>query len=278
MVNEKLSEYKANLKTKKIFMVDNQAIPLFKSTVEKNIYKSDTLLKYFEDPCSEILLDMDQDYFLAILDIVKKGHNFFSLDEEDKADMVRKFKLRSKHLERDEIFNNLIKLHFPDPNVFSAVVVDFNLNFKSVPKDLIGLVIGVSNDSVMTHLDKHTMKTQEDFDLFTDSKNKKAIFLDYNKQAIVELKNPVRIKQIGLKPFTADTNAFYPTTGAYYPKFHISMNNVDWEYIGIMPSTWGSSNDDYLTTFNLGGFKSFKYIKFNTDSSSQFSVSYIKLD
>jgi len=278
VIDKKMCQYKENIKTRKLISVDNQTVPLFRGTVENNIYRSEKLLRLWDSPNTEVVIDIDGDYFSAILDIVRKGHNFFCLDEEDKSSVVRKFKLRNKNLEKDDIFNKLIREYFTDSEVFAQIVVDFTLNYSSVPKDLSDLVEDITYDKNLSHLDKHMMKTKEEYVKMTDIKNDKGIFLDYNKEMLIKFKVPVRTRMIGLKPFTADQSAFAPTTGSYYPKLYVSYNGVDWDYIAQMPSNYGSANDDYVTLFNLGGYKSFKYIKVNTDSSSQWSLSYIKLD
>lgn len=279
-VSNKLSTYKENLTTKKIIYVDNRAVPIFKSTVTQNIYKSCKLSAFWDSPKTEVILDLDYDYFMAILDIVKRGHNFEALDEEDKASIQRNFRLRSKDLEKDPVFNDLLKQFFPDPNVLSQIAVDYSLAFKSIPSKLDELVKDISylEDNSMSHCDKYNIVKEKAFSKITDPKNDFAIFLDYNKNAVVELSFPIRIRTIGLRPFIKDTGMFYPTTGSYYARFYLSNNGKDWDDIAVMPSDYGNANNDYISIFNLGKFKTIKFIKFTTNSSSQFSVSYIKFD
>lgn len=276
-VNQKYDDYKSKLADKKLIYVDGKVIPLFKATVINNIYKSDKLTKLFEDANTEVVIDLDFVYFNGILDILRKGHNLFELDEEDK-NVNTKFSLISKNLEKDEVFINVIKAYFTEKVSFSRLIVDFNLNFKSVPEDLSNLIKNVSNNTTeMMNVDKYKVKTPEDFKELTNYKNKKAIFMDYNREVIIEFSESVRIKEFGLKPFTEDNNLFYPTTGSYYPNIYISDNGIEWDSLGVMPSNYGSPNDDYITTFSLGKFKTVRFIKVNTNSSSQLSISHIKI-
>lgn len=280
-IQDKIANYKQSLENKKILIVDGKRVPLFKSTIESNIYKSDKFLALWETSQTEILLDMDYEYFMAMMDIIKRGHNFNQLDEEDKITMNRNFKLRSKDLEKDEIFNDILKTYFTDVSSFQALVSDYNLNYRSIPVNLKELVVDVRIEpfsSNMSHLEKHDITKSKTYSDLTDPSNKKGIFLDYNSNAFVDFKSALRIKTIGLKPFTEDTNAFYPTTGSYYARLYTSSNGKDWNLVGTMPSDYGSSNNDYVCTFNLGGFKTVKHLKLNTNSSSQFSLSYIKVD
>lgn len=282
IVEEKLKIYKENLESRKIFILDNHRIPLFKSTVERNIYNSEKLLNYWNNTNTEIVLDYDYDYFMAILEIVKRGHNFECLDAEDKLTFKRNFKLRTRTLSKDSIFNLMIKEFFSDHESFSKIVIDYNLNYSSVPNDLSDLVVSVKvleGSGSMTHLDKHNILSKQDkWKKLTDVKNKLALFLDYNQNGVIELKTTVRINKIGLKPFTESSSEFSPTTGSYYPKLLVSNNEKHWDEIGVMPSDYGSFSNDYISSFNFGSYKSVKYIKITTNSSSQFSLSYIKFE
>lgn len=280
IINKKFATYKENLNSMKLIQVDGLSIPLFKSTLTDNIYTSEYFIKMFEEESREVIVDMDINFFNAILDIIKKGHNFYCLDEDDKNELSRKFNFSDKSLTKNPSFNKILRMFFPDNETFSKLIVDFDLNFKSIPDDLSNLVKTITNTtdySNMSQVSAFAMTKDEEFQLIFNKNNKKALFLDYTKEAIIELKDKIRVKVIGLKPFTEDSNAFYPTTGSYYPSLFISEDGKDWDLVGVMPSTYGSPNDDYISKFNLSKFKTIKYFKFVTNSSSQFSLSYIEI-
>ncbi len=265
IINKKFSIYKENLSSMKLFQVDGLTIPLFKTTVTDTIYRSDYFIELFEDSGKEVIIDTDIVIFNAILDIIKKGHNFYCLDEEDKNEIVKKFNFSDKSISKNPSFNQILKKYFPDKETFSKLIVDFDLNYKSIPDDLSNIVQAITNttnSSNMSHVINYLMKNDEESQLLFNKNNKKALFLDYTKEAIVELKEKIRIKTIGLKPFTDDNNAFSPTTGSYYASLYISEDGKDWDLIGVMPSTYGSPNDDYISKFTLSKYKTIKFFKF----------------
>lgn len=279
VIDNKLNLYKENLKTKKIVIVDNRSVPIFKSTVFENIYKSPKLMSLWDSEKSEIVYDMDYDYFMAVMDIVRRGHNIEMLDQDDKNALQRNFKLRSKDLEKDQVFNDVLKCFFSEHDSFSSMIIDYNLNLGYVPNDLSNIVENIKYlDGQLSNLSAHDIGESKNYNEIFNKKNEKAIFLDYNKNAVVELKSTVRVKAISIRPFIKDTSVFYPTTGASYARVATSNDNKDWDDVCTLPSDYGSGNNDYICTLSLGKFKSFKYIKFITNGSAQLSVSYIKLD
>jgi hypothetical protein len=279
VIDNKLIAYKENLKTKKIVVVDNRYVPIFKDTVFTNVYKSPKLMSLWDSDKTEIIYDMDYDYFMAVMDIVRRGHNIEMLDKEDKNALQRNFKLRSKELDKDIVFAEILKTFFNDHESFSTLIIDYNLNFGSIPSDLSNIVESIKYlDGTLTNLVAHDIGETKNFNEIFNVKNEKAIFLDYNKNAVVELTMTVRAKTIYLRPFTKDTGVFYPTTGASYARIYISNDYKEWDLIGTLPSDYGSASNDYICPMVLGKFKSFKYIKFNTNGSAQLSVSYIKLE
>lgn len=280
VVESKILSYKEALKSKKLILIDGKQVPLFKDTVFTNIYQSTKLKELWDSPKIEVILDLDYEYFNAILDIVKKGHNFEILNDEDKQAVVKNFKLKNDKLSKDRVFNKYLQMFFSDNESISKIAIDYNLDYACVPSDLSNMIKNIEyNKEPLSTTEKYNLVAKKEFNSLTNPKNNLAIFMDYNSTCVIELNTSVRIKNIGLKPFTNDSNVFSPATGAYYPKLYHSNDNKDWKYVGVMPSTYGTEiTEDSCSTFNLGGFTSIKFIKIVTDGSSQFSLSYLKLN
>ena len=276
-VDKKIEEYENNLNTMKLIRLDGKKIPLFRGTIVNNIYVSKKLLELFDNDSNfELIIDQDYNYFYLILNIIKKGHNYFCLDDEDKQSVIRKYSLNIKNLEKDPLFIQILNYFF-DEDAIKHIAVDFNLDYSFIPENVGIKSIKSSCEGLMTHLDKHKLTSENKNDLLNKD-NKKGIFLDYTNNVVIELDNIVRIKKLGLKPFTADTSAFYPTTGSYYPTLYVSEDGSEYTSLGVMPSDYGSVNNDYVSNFLLNSHKNIKFIKVETNSSSQWSLSYIKLN
>lgn len=277
-IDQKIKDYNDSLAERRDVIVDGKKVPIFKRTVELNTYKCPKLLSLWDFTKTDIVMDIDFKYFSEIINIVRRGHNLMLLNETEAEAFRKSFRL-PKHLEKDYVFHGLINKFFDHDSV-TKLSVEYNLPYVCLPKSLDGIVANICAESGNCSSIAATYNIFENKkynDLF-DEKSDNAIFLDYNAAIIVELKDSIRIRSYGLKPFTKDTNIFYPTTGSYYASTMVSDDGVNYTNSVVMPSDYGSTNNDYVSIFDLGGYKNVKYFKFTTNSSSQFSVSTIFLE
>lgn len=277
-IDQKIKDYNASLSERKDIIVDGKRVPLFKKTVESNVYKCPKLLALWDFTKTEVIMDIDFRYFTEILNILRRGHNLTLLNPTEAEAFKKSFRLQ-KEFEKDYVFHSLIS-NFFDQESTTRLSVEYNLPFVCLPKSLEDIVANMNSESgnCSTIGGSYNLFENKKYNDLFDSKSDNAIFLDYNSALVVELKDAVRVRNFALKPFTKDTNVFYPTTGSYYASVAVSEDGVNFTNSTLMPSDYGSTNNDYVTTFDLGGHKNVKFFKFSTTGSSQFSVSTIFLE
>lgn len=281
-ITSKYNKYVNDLNEKTVLIIGDKSIPIFKSTILDNIYISHKFLEFFNEQSSkEIIIDHDNKYFYEILNIIHKGNNYFMLSSEEKESISREFSLYVKSNEKDSLFLNVLSEFFKNEYI-GSIISDFNLNMKYVifnKDDFIKSVSLNNSETSFTSLKSYQFDSNgKDYNQIFNEKNKKAFFVDYNKELIIEFQDFIRIDSLSLRPFLENNGLFYPTSGSYYASLHISKNGITYDFIAKMPSSYGSSTDEYITKLNFGAYKTIRFLKFTTDSSSQFSLNYIKID
>ena len=125
-----------------------------------------------------------------------------------------------------------------------------------------------STNSITNHI-------SEDIKSLANIKNTKGFFLNYNGILDIELAESIRTNRLYIKPFTNESS-FSPTNGSTYASVYASFDGDNYEYLGKLPSTYGSTYyNNYLTDLCLQQFYTFKFLRFQTDNSSYFSISYL---
>jgi len=175
----------------------------------------------------------------------------------------------------DNQFSNSIRTFFIG-ETFIQVVHDFGLNFTSLgnckPEELI-IAYRLETPYQSGGVDKY--KT-EDVKLLSNPNNSTAaFFLNYNGHLELDLSEVIRTNKMYIKPFIGDQGQWSPTNGNTYCQIYLSSDRKNWDYITVIPSSYGNSSNDYIQEISFNSFYSFQHIKFSSTSSSIFSLAYL---
>jgi len=215
--------------------------------------------------------------FKTLIEIVRKGNNFFTTYVQGKDDKGKKRSFGEfieKKTREDLQFANSLRPYFT-PESFIQVVNDFGLNFVTMgnckPEELV-----VSYRIETPYSGAIDRFKTEDFKVLNNINNTTTgFFLNYNGHLEFTLSEMIRTNKVYIKPFIGDTYNFSPTNGNTYCQVYVSSDGKNWDYVTVLPSTYGSSTNDYVTEVNFNSLYSFQYIKFSSTGSALFSLSYL---
>lgn len=279
-IDLKLKEYNASLNTMKIILIDGKRIPLFEKTIRDNIYISQTLLDLFEDKLEdEIIIDDDYYYFNIILNIIKRGHNYYMLNNTEKELYKRNYELEIKNIEIDELFIQILKHYFHGPYL-DNVIIDYKINCTTSLKgiDIKNIIINTETYD-KDNLTEYILPIEEKSQLL-NATNNKALFLNFNSSIIIILNKTIKINKLFIRKFKnsnkIDFDSLNNTSYQYYVKVFLSNDGTNYKYAGnIHRYTAQFEKDEDYYELNIGLFTSFNYIKLLTSTNSKFAINYI---
>ena len=184
-------------------------------------------------------------------------------------------KLLDKYSREDKNLLSFLQDAF-EAESFTNVVSHFNLTYENLPKiDVKDLYLNyeIKSPYKSDNLNKYVADSAKSLG---DLKDIKALFLGYNGYINIELAETVRVRKIFVRPFSSDSSLWSPTSGASYTLIYCSMDGVDWEYISSVPSNYGDYNtENYIVEIPFTSYFSFRFIRFATNSSANFSINYL---
>jgi len=273
---EKLNKWKVQAKDKITYNLNEKEYTFFRSTFKDNVYKFSQFI--FPEGIDSITIDIDKQIFKQFITIVSKGNlHFLNTLDENKEKPKKKFftEILEKKYREDQSFANAIRPLFVD-EFFVEVVKDFGLNFISLgscPKE--DLIVSVKMETPYSSGNTDKYRTENVKTLNNPNNVTTGYFLNYNGNLEIQLAETIRTNKMWIKPFSGDTSNWSPTNGYTYTQVYLSADGKSFDYVVTLPSTYGSSTNNYITQIDFGGLYSFKYVKFSATSSGMFSLSYL---
>lgn len=276
----KFRKWKASSKETITLQLDEKEYTLLKSIFDDNVYKVSRAI--FPENEKHIFIDTQKSFYKLFLHILIKGNTAYnkmkSIDGDKKISYTQIIKNFAdsidKYTRENTNFIKFLKEYF-EIDSFMKIVSDFNLNCEILPKtDLLDLFVNseiavpYTNNNINIHV-------ADSVKCLGDPNNTKAFFLGYNAKIDIELAEMIRVKRIYVKPFCSDIKTWSPSSGNSHTGIWVSRDGDNWEYVMNIPSNYGGNSENYLNEINLSHYVSFRYIRFNTNGSSYFSISYL---
>jgi hypothetical protein len=268
--NGKLKEWKEKISSpnsKVTFIINEKEYIYFRSTLTENIFNINP--NFVPENENTIFVEAEKNFFKSFIEIIRKGHSAFKTGEKLKTS--NSF---DKNVKENVNFIEFLKNSFTEKS-FLEVVKYFGIPFtytSDLSKTELLESFSVDKPYISTSLDEYLLFDVKDLANF---KNKKAVFLDYDASLTITLADTLRTNKIFIKPFTYQTSKFTPTNGNTYTIIYTSENGVDYTKAASIPSDYGSANNNYLSKITFDNHENFKYVKFKTNSSCYFSLSYL---
>jgi hypothetical protein len=105
--------------------------------------------------------------------------------------------------------------------------------------------------------------------------NPRGLFINYNGKIDITLNETIRTNRVIIKPFSSDTYNWSPTNGATYTSIYGSLDGKSWDMLAAIPSTYGTSTNNYEMEVTFTSMSSFRYIRFQGSASAYFSLSHL---
>ena len=204
----KLNSYLASKNDKLLIKCNKYEFPLFKSTLDNNIYKT-YFLDILNSGKKELVLDIDEEHRYVILSIIRYGNLVKTTNDQDVPMTITiKDKL-------DLNMVNLLQKYFYEGD-FNKLCHMLELENTILPVDQVSLfesfkIEGTKHST--SQLELYEAKDIKDILANTSDINSKAIFVGPNTSIIITLTEMIRIKSFHIKPFTANKGAFVSNTG-----------------------------------------------------------------
>jgi hypothetical protein len=265
---EKIEKWLSDSSRKLKLIRNEKEYTFFRSTFEINSYSCNSnLLPTDEDTC---FLDISSKYFKALIEIIRKGH-LVKNREIRYGRNLEKF-LDAKLLE-DQNFPLALMVYFDNENIMK-IVNDFGLNFT---------YYGGSKGAEI--FDSHSTKSAfssndllnyitEDVKSLADINNQKAFFIDKNGNLNIQFTEILRVKSIYIKPFV-ENKLWNPSQGRNETKILGSIDGELFEEYSKIPENFGLNLKTPICEVTFDSPHSFKYLKFETNGSFGFSLSYL---
>lgn len=275
---EKLKKFKEKSKQTVTLEIDAKEYTFLKSTFENNIYKLNP--RFLPTNQSHVFVDVQKSFFKLLMTIIIKGNEVYNVMKENpdsNINLKNNSKLIDKYSKEDKNLLSFLQDAF-EADSFTNVVSHFNLNYEKLPKiDVKDLYVNyeIKSPYQCDNLKKYVADSAKSLG---DLKDAKALFLGYNGHINIELAETARVRKIFVRPFCSDSSLWNPTSGASYTLIYCSMDGEDWEYMTSVPSNYGAYNtNNYITEITFNNYFSFRFIRFTTSNSSNFSINYLAL-
>jgi hypothetical protein len=214
-------------------------------------------------------LDMGKGDLKGLLSILRNGNNYFNFD---KTDIPRKMQLDNPKQREDNAFISIIRNHMTEDS-FEDVLKRFDLvySYISDEKNIIENII-VETPFVNSKLDVYMAKQFDDI-INKDQVSHKAYFINSNGKIDFILKSRIRINKIGIRAFHSSPSNWIPSNGKTVTKIYVSLDGIKWDFVKNVPATYGEGKEITIVSFDR--LITFKYLRFQADSSHMFSLNYI---
>jgi hypothetical protein len=264
--HEKLESWRVLCKNRINFFLNEKVYTFYKSTIYNNIYPlSKTFLPERED---SIILETNKNFLKALIEIIRLGNEVF-ITESKKRNFETAIE---KSIKENPNFSTFIKSCFEE-SIFLSICSDFGLNYSyygaGSEEDLLE---SFKIEGAYTNMSKYEIK---DVKKLADKNNSEGLFLNYNGEFVIRLSETIRTAKIIIKPFTTDPSSFSTSNGQTYAMIYSSLDGQKFDFLNNIPSFYGNNQNNNICDVYLQELTSFKYLKFKTNSSSLFSLSYI---
>lgn len=276
-VNTKLTEYLIQSKEKLLIKTNNKLIPIFKESVEENMFICKYLLNAFKIG-KDLVLDLDEIHIRGLLDVIRIGNLLFHLNETEKS--IIDMSMYQKRFSSDTKMNQILFKYF-DYEIYLKIVDKFNLPYPNIPdRPLIEMLTEFSIEGEVYQnesLEKHYAFDVVELSIQHTISDQKAFFLKNRSSLIISLQETVRCKIIQIRPFSQNPSKFAPTTGAGQTQIYTSRNGINWKLQCFVPSNYGvvDCSKNFFCNVSFPNYESFLYIKFQASATTNFSLSYL---